>query len=298
MKRKKEEKKSFVKTLVDVEDRLHQLHVQLHAMSPNKAQVEATEAPCYDALVDIGRLCMPALRKAKLAATLSSANEEWGTPAYVFDPLHERYKFTLDVCATSKNAKLPYYFTKAHDGLRMAWNTVTNESPKMVRAWCNPPYGRGIGAWLAKGQSEVLLHGGVAVFLLPHRPGSAWWKKYVTQAPEGYGGAWLGAETHPNGGPFANVPGVGFEEWRSYRWEGFSIDVVGFRGRLRFEGAPSGAPFPSALVVYQREVVSARRDRAYKTINPDAGHGAADAFRGSGDYSLDSIIEATMGLKP
>ena len=34
-----------------------------------------------------------------------SATPEWGTPQWLFDALHRRFHFTLDVCATPENAK-------------------------------------------------------------------------------------------------------------------------------------------------------------------------------------------------
>ena len=47
----------------------------------------------------------------------SSATAEWSTPQWLFDALHIRFGFTVDVCATPSNAMLPRYFTKLEDGL-------------------------------------------------------------------------------------------------------------------------------------------------------------------------------------
>jgi hypothetical protein len=42
----------------------------------------------------------------------SSATEEWSTPQALFARLDRRYRFTLDPCVTSDNAKCPIYFTR------------------------------------------------------------------------------------------------------------------------------------------------------------------------------------------
>ena len=60
----------------------------------------------------------------------SSTSDEW------------RYHFTLDPCATAGNAKCPLFFTKEQNGLARDWGTH--------RVFCNPPYGRALGAWVRK----------------------------------------------------------------------------------------------------------------------------------------------------
>jgi hypothetical protein len=51
-----------------------------------------------------------------MPALFSSVSEEWPTPPAFFAKLNRRYRFTLDPCATSDNAKCPLYFTKEQDG--------------------------------------------------------------------------------------------------------------------------------------------------------------------------------------
>lgn len=56
-------------------------------------------------------------------ALLSSKSDEWSTPQYFFDELNKDFSFTLDVCATDQNTKVPSrYFTKEHNGLEQNWN--------------------------------------------------------------------------------------------------------------------------------------------------------------------------------
>lgn len=71
----------------------------------------------------------------------SSKSEMWETPQDFFDDLDELFHFTVDACATPENAKCERYFTKEMDGLKQEWNGVV---------WCNPPYGRGVGAWVKR----------------------------------------------------------------------------------------------------------------------------------------------------
>jgi phage N-6-adenine-methyltransferase len=72
----------------------------------------------------------------------SSDSEEWATPRALFERLDRRYHFTLDPCATHEKALCPVYFIREVDGLKQDWGTH--------RVFCNPPYGRQMGAWAMK----------------------------------------------------------------------------------------------------------------------------------------------------
>lgn len=95
---------------------------------------------------------------------------EWGTPPEVFDPLHAEFQFTVDVCATPVNARLPRYFTREQDGLAQSW---VGE-----RAWMNPPYGREVYAWTRKARLEAA-RGALVVGLLPASCDLRWWHEDV-----------------------------------------------------------------------------------------------------------------------
>lgn len=90
--------------------------------------------------------CSPACRKAaaRVRARVKpyhlTGTDEWGTPPEIFDPLHDEFGFTLDVCATDGNAKCERYFTKADDALAKLWVGV---------CWMNPPYSE-VARWVAK----------------------------------------------------------------------------------------------------------------------------------------------------
>jgi len=79
------------------------------------------------------------------------------------------------------------------------------------KCWMNPPYGKGITEWVRKAYEESRYAKTMVVALLPARTDTKWWHRYVMRASE--------------------------------------VRLV--RGRLRFEGAKSSAPFPSAVVVWE-----------------------------------------------
>lgn len=91
-------------------------------------------------------------------ALYSSRSEEWATPPAFFAQLHAEFGFTLDPCATKRNAKCPTFFTKAENGLDQDWGQHI--------VFCNPPYGRTIGEWARKCYEASLA--GATVVLLAH----------------------------------------------------------------------------------------------------------------------------------
>ena len=137
-------------------------------------------------------------------ALFSTGQGEWGTPQHLFDHLHSIYRFTIDLAATAENAKLPRFYTKEQDSLAQDW---TGE-----RGFLNPPYGRGVGAWVKKAYESSRQPGTLIVMLLPSRTDVAWFHDYIADDPH--------------------------------------VCVYWVRGRLKFEGGKSSAPFPSMVVVF------------------------------------------------
>ena len=133
----------------------------------------------------------------------SSASDEWATPQDFFDKLNAEFGFTLDPCANSDNHKCDKYFTKEQDGLVQDWGTE--------RVYCNPPYGRGIGEWVAKCSG----HKGLAVMLVPARTDTKWFHEYVYQKP--------------------------------------NAEIRFIKGRLKFGTSSNSAPFPSMVIVFNKE---------------------------------------------
>jgi phage N-6-adenine-methyltransferase len=96
----------------------------------------------------------------------TSTTDDWATPQDFFDKLDKEFHFDLDVCADSNNHKCEKYFTKEQDGLSQEWEGMV---------WCNPPYGREIGDWVA----AVAAHPGGGVMLLPARTDTRWFHDYI-----------------------------------------------------------------------------------------------------------------------
>ena len=99
----------------------------------------------------------------------SSKNDEYETPPDVFRALDREFGFETDVCATPDNAKCPVFYTPEQDGLRREWRGV---------CWRNPPYGAGIGSWIAKAYVSSL-HGATVVCLVPARTDTRWWHDFA-----------------------------------------------------------------------------------------------------------------------
>lgn len=103
-------------------------------------------------------------------APFTSVSEDWATPQWLFDRLNDEFHFTLDVCASEKNAKVSRFFTKDQDGLKQDWSGET--------VWCNPPYGRQIRQWIYKAYKHFI-GGGTSVLLIPSRTDTSWFHDYV-----------------------------------------------------------------------------------------------------------------------
>ncbi len=100
----------------------------------------------------------------------SSASEDWETPQFLFDALDARFNFTVDVCASERNAKCSVYYSREINGLEKTWTGV---------CWMNPPYGREAGdKWLAKAHSAAR-NGATVVALIPVRSDTKAWHKFV-----------------------------------------------------------------------------------------------------------------------
>lgn len=76
--------------------------------------------------------------------------------------------------------------------------------------FCNPPYGREIKDWIKKGLDESK-KGAVVVMLIPSRTDTKYWHEYIF---------------------------------------GKAAEIRFIKGRLKFGGATTNAPFPSAIIVF------------------------------------------------
>lgn len=102
----------------------------------------------------------------------SSKTDMWATPDDFFQKLNAVFKFDTDVCATAENAKAENFYSPEMDGLSQDWSGT---------CWMNPPYGRGIGAWVAKAHQSAKDNGATVVCLLPARVDTRWWHDFCAR---------------------------------------------------------------------------------------------------------------------
>lgn len=110
-----------------------------------------------------------------MATMFSSATDLWATPQDFFDGLNDEFHFELDACAVPENAKCERYITPDMDGLTQDWDANS--------IWCNPPYGREVGKWVAKAVREAM-EGKTVVMLLPVRTDTRWFHQYIYHKAE------------------------------------------------------------------------------------------------------------------
>ncbi len=172
---------------------------------------------------DPGRTLMPAY--------FSSEREDWRTPRALVAELAREFgregRFQLDPCCTPESAVVTrsaagereqtWYYTLEDDGLARPWIRHPGDGwLSFPSVFMNPPYGRVIGKWMAKAALESA-KGARVVALVHARTDTRWWHEWVE--------------------PHAAL-------------------VRFLRGRVRFElpdGTTGTAPFPSVVVVYDRE---------------------------------------------
>jgi len=109
---------------------------------------------------------------------LSSQDETWKTPGYIYRSLDEEFHFTLDGAALKSSTLCPIWYGPDHDDPEMRdalvrdWHKDTDGA-----IYLNPPYGRGIGKWMEKANLEAKL-GATVVCLIPARTDTSWWWDY------------------------------------------------------------------------------------------------------------------------
>jgi hypothetical protein len=143
-------------------------------------------------------------------AATSSNYHGWTTPPEVLEVLYPIVggSFDLDPCSPVRRGpgapvRAKARYTAQDDGLSRPWRGRS--------VFLNPPYGRELGAWMAKARGEHLSgRAGLIVALVPARTDTRWWHDSVI----GEADVWL------------------------------------LKGRLSFGDGTAAAPFPSAIVVW------------------------------------------------
>lgn len=147
---------------------------------------------------------------------------DWATPPQLVRALEVELAqpFALDLAARADNAVCPLWLGP---GSRYAQDTLAPDLAAVLDMalppglwgrwwWCNPPYGPGVRNW-AQQWRTLVLRGARIVALLPARTDTQWFHSF---SPD-----WV-------------------------------QEVRLLKGRIRFEGAPDAAKFPSALVFMAR----------------------------------------------
>lgn len=97
------------------------------------------------------------------------AVDDRALPPEDFAHLNDRFRFSVDVAASEKNAKLTRFYTQDDDGLAESW--------AFERVYCNPPYSNP-RPWVEKAISEV--GAALIVMLLPaNRTEQSWWQELI-----------------------------------------------------------------------------------------------------------------------
>lgn len=110
------------------------------------------------------------VRRAGAAVTRT----DWRTPKYVFRHFDAHYHFDLDAAASAENALCPVYLDMEFDALKTPWNRRKGVK-RNGRAWCNPPYGRGLQQWADRFALESNA-GWTIVALVPVATETNWWR--------------------------------------------------------------------------------------------------------------------------
>ena len=148
----------------------------------------------------------------------SSKKQDWETPQALFDALHEEFGFGLDAAATDENSKCFQYIASHSCDLSQGWNTIEGS---LHFDWARLVPGCTGAVWLNPPYGKDIgkwiekayresLKGCTVVVLTFVRSDTKWWHDWAMKAAE--------------------------------------IRLI--KGRIKFEGAPSSAPAPSCLLIF------------------------------------------------
>ncbi len=169
---------------------------------------------------------------SELQAQTAPENGRYSVPV---ERLVSCHKHTMDVMTSSKDMtwatpqkwfdylNLEFKFTLdpcCVPGTAKCKKFYTPEDNGLSKSWedervfMNPPYGREIPKWMKKAHDEALSNGALVVCLIPARVDTEWWHRYAVKA----------------------------------------ADIRYPKGRIKFAGADSAAPFPVAIVIFRPRV--------------------------------------------
>lgn len=108
----------------------------------------------------------------------------WRTPPALFARLDAAHgPFVLDAAADADNHLCPHWLGPgglAEDALRAAWVVGYGVGGAPIRAYCNPPYSRGmVGAFVAKAVREAAIGHARTTLLIPAWTDQPWWHEHI-----------------------------------------------------------------------------------------------------------------------
>lgn len=170
----------------------------------------------------------------------SSAYEAWDTPQDFYNKLDLKFRFILDACCDIENKKAINGITKEQNALSVDWLDFATPIPDCEpAAFMNPPYGRGIGAFVKKAY-EQSLKGITVVCLLPARTDTQWFHHYCVKGDVDF------------------IKGrlvFGSDKYWEYVWsQPYLPDGKGGQKKNSLfckTGKRNSAPFPSMVVVFK-----------------------------------------------
>lgn len=159
------------------------------------------------------------------AVHYSSEKSDWQTPPDLFNFLDKIFEFDFDACASDNNALCDIYRTENDSFLE---SNVTHRSIFM-----NPIYGKPVLPCKPNcSRKRCKTHGHITEYI----PGTG---DFVDHAYN---------LSKANNRIVSLLPGRLGSEWFEKVWKADA--VVFMKGRIKFVGAKSGAPFPSILAVF------------------------------------------------
>ncbi len=104
------------------------------------------------------------------------SSTEWETPQNFFDSLNAEFHFTVDVCASAENNKLPQYWGRQDYALGKDWSHDI--------CWMNPPYNQDIWKWVEKAYLESQKGATVVTLIQGRSTDTKMWHNYVMRSSE------------------------------------------------------------------------------------------------------------------
>ena len=173
---------------------------------------------------------------------------QWMTPPDIALPLHREFSFGLDAAASSQGWHENYLGPdhvdpSRRDSFVADWEALAGAGRPV---FLNPPYGRGIGRWMALAQrwGERMT---VAVLVFA-RTDTAWWWRHVLGRDPSTG--------IPLGSVQQLLPGVAESSLcaSEIRWKPGRIaflDPATGEPRKDSKNRPTSAPAPSVVIIYR-----------------------------------------------